>query len=96
MNRCQFVEDHQRRYGVKRLFRVLGVARSTFYHWRRMTPLRAARQAADAELAGRIRIIHRAPDGTYGVPRVTAELRDGGEVVNHKRVARVMKAIGLA
>ncbi|MEU0375494.1 IS3 family transposase [Streptomyces sp. NPDC006283] len=35
-------------------------------------------------------------DGTYGAPRIAAELRDeGGLVVNHKRVARIMKAIGL-
>ncbi|NSL43622.1 transposase, partial [Streptomyces sp. 8P21H-1] len=33
---------------------------------------------------------------TYGVPRITAELRENGEVVNHKRIARVMKTIGLA
>ncbi|MER5928259.1 IS3 family transposase [Streptomyces mirabilis] len=96
VNRCQFVEDHQRRYGVKRLCRILGIARSSFYHWRRTAPLRAARQAADARLAARIRAIHRASDGTYGVPRITAELREDGEVVNHKRVARVMQAIGLA
>ncbi|WP_373302553.1 IS3 family transposase [Streptomyces gelaticus] len=96
VNRCQFVEDHQRRYGVKRLCRILGIARSSFYHWRRSAPLRAARQAADAQLAARIRVIHRASDGTYGVPRITAELREDGEVVNHKRVARVMQAIGLA
>ncbi|WP_435861733.1 IS3 family transposase [Streptomyces milbemycinicus] len=91
VNRCQFVEDHQRRYGVKRLCRVLGLARSTFYCWRRTASLRAVRQAADARLAALIRTVHRASDGTYGVPRITAELRDGGEVVDHKRVARVMK-----
>lgn len=35
-------------------------------------------------------------DGTYGAPRVTAELRDdGGQVVNHKRVARIMQTIGI-
>ncbi|MFH8520687.1 IS3 family transposase [Streptomyces gelaticus] len=49
-----------------------------------------------SSVATLIRTVHRASDGTYGVPRITAELRDGGEVVNHKRVARVMKAIGLA
>ncbi|MFD7079984.1 transposase [Streptomyces sp. NPDC059918] len=31
--------------------------------------------------------------GTYGVPRITAELRDDGQRVNHKRVARVMQSI---
>ncbi len=96
MNRCQFVEDHQRRYGVKRLCAIVGIARSSFYYWRRTAPARAARQAADAHLAARIRAGHHASDGTYGVPRITAELRDDGERVNHKRVARVMKAVGLA
>ncbi|MEV7749600.1 IS3 family transposase [Streptomyces griseofuscus] len=61
-----------------------------------LTPGRAVRQAADVELAARIRTIHRASDGTYGVPRITAELHEDGERVNHKRVARVMRTIGLA
>ncbi len=35
-------------------------------------------------------------DGTYGVPRITAELREtSGEAVNHKRVARIMRASGI-
>ncbi|MFJ5830676.1 IS3 family transposase [Streptomyces sp. NPDC093089] len=92
VNRFQFVADHQRRYGVKRLCRVLGLARSSFYHWRRTAPDRAARQAADAGLTARIRRIDRDSDGTYGLPGITAELRDGGERVNHKKIARLMKA----
>lgn len=96
MNRFQFVADHQRRYGVKRLCTILGIARSSFYYWRRTAADRAARQAADAALAARIRTVHRESDGTYGVPRITAELREAGERVNHKRIARVMRIIGLA
>jgi transposase InsO family protein len=96
VNRFQFVADHSERYGVKRLCRILGVARSSFYHWKATAAARAGRQAADAELAERIRAAHEASDGTYGVPRITAELRDGGEPVNHKRIARVMRGIGLA
>ncbi|AXE76626.1 hypothetical protein C5746_06580 [Streptomyces atratus] len=96
VNRCQLVDDHQRRFGVKRLCSILGIARSSFYYWRRTAPDRAARQAADDRLAARIRKVHRDSDGTYGAPRITAELRDeGGQVVNHKRVARIMRTIGL-
>ncbi|MET7436164.1 IS3 family transposase [Streptomyces flaveolus] len=96
VNRFQFVADHQRRYGVKRLCTILGIARSSFYYWRRTAEHRAARQAADAALAARIRAVHRESDGTYGVPRITAELREAGERINHKRIARVMRSIGLA
>ncbi|WP_374388387.1 IS3 family transposase [Streptomyces sp. D2-8] len=96
VNRFQFVADHQRRYGVKRLCTIVGIARSSFYYWRRTAADRAVRQAADARLAARIRAVHRESDGTYGVPRITAELREAGERVNHKRIARLMRAAGLA
>lgn len=91
MNRFQFVADHQARYGVKRLCMVLSIARSSFYYWKATAGARAARDAADAALAARIRVVHAGHDGTYGAPRVTAELHDRGEQVNRKKVARVMR-----
>jgi transposase InsO family protein len=96
VNRFQFVDDHRGRFGVKRLCQVIGVARSSYYHWVATAAARAKRAAADAVLAEQIRTVHYGSDGTYGVPRITAELRDGGQRVNHKRVARVMRDIGLA
>ena len=96
MNRFQFVADHQRRHGVKRLCTIVGIARSSFYYWRRTAVHRARRQEADARLAARIRTVHQESDGTYGAPRITAELREtSGEAVNHKRVARVMRSFGI-
>lgn len=91
MNRFQFVADHQARYGVKRLCQLVGVARSSFYYWKATAADRAARDAADAALAVRIRAVQTAHDGTYGAPRITAELRDDGLLVNRKKVARVMR-----
>jgi putative transposase len=49
----------------------------------------------DAALTAKIRAIHAASDGQYGVPRVLAELRAQGHDVGRKRVARLMKAAGL-
>jgi putative transposase len=49
----------------------------------------------DAELKEQIRIIHKASDGTYGRPRVHAELRENGEAVGQKRIGRLMKEEGL-
>lgn len=96
MNRFQFVADLHRRYGVKRLCSILGISRSSFYYWRRTAADRAARQAADARLAALIRAVHQDSDSTYGAPRITAELREtSGEALNHKRVARIMRAFGI-
>lgn len=95
MNRFQFVADHQQRHGVKRLCQILGVSRSSYYYWRSTASSRAARQAEDVALAGRIRAVHAEHDGTYGAPRITAELRDAGLPVNRKRVARVMRRFGV-
>jgi transposase InsO family protein len=95
VNRFQFVADHQARYGVKRLCRILEVSRSSFYYWRSTEPARAARDAADVALVEQIKTVHDAFDGTYGAPRITAELRDTGVPVNRKRVARVMRRFGV-
>ncbi len=95
-NRFQFIEDHHRAWGVKRLCAVLEVARSSFYKWRAGREARAAREQADAALAERIRAVHAEWDGTYGRPRITAELSGDGELVNHKRVGRVMRKFGIA
>ncbi|MER6076623.1 IS3 family transposase, partial [Streptomyces sp. NPDC001817] len=43
-------------------------------------------------MAEKIRAIHTDSDGTYGAPRITAELRDThGMVINEKKAARVMR-----
>lgn len=96
MNRCRFIEDHHRAWGVQRLCHVLEVARSSFYKWRAGRQARAAREQDDAVLAERIRAVHAEWDGTWGRPRITAELREAGIQVNHKRIGRVMREHGIA
>ena len=91
MSRFQFVADHRSAHGVKRLCQVLGVSRSGFYRWQDAAETRAAKAGADAVLTERIRAIHTASARTYGVPRITAELREAGTTVNHKRVERLMR-----
>jgi len=94
VSRFQFVADHRDAFEVKWLCAVMQIARSSFYAWWAAADHRAAKSAADEELAERIRVVYD-EDNTYGAPRITAELNDGvpeGERVNHKRVARVMRA----
>ena len=74
--------------------RVLGVSESGYYEWRDR-PL-STRAVADASLSTQIVEIHAMSRGTYGVPRVHAELRLGrGVRCGRKRVARLMRAARL-
>jgi putative transposase len=74
--------------------RVLGVSRSGYYGWRGRPP--SIREQENELLVKQIREIHEHSRGTYGWPRVHAELVLGrGERVNHKRVRRLMRQAGL-
>ena len=67
----------------------MNMARSTFYK-RPHAGHRAAREKTDTDLRVRIEDIL-AEFPAYGYRRVTHELRRRGLVINHKRVARVMR-----
>jgi putative transposase len=74
--------------------RALGVSRSWFYqHQDGGLTARAARRAALAAEIGRLFAAHR---GTYGSPRITADLREAGWRVSKNTVAAVMAGLGLA
>lgn len=96
VSRCQFIEDHGDAWSIQRLCHVLNVARSSFYKWRAGRAGRARRAAADAALAETITAIHAEWSGTWGSPRITAELREQhGMVINEKKVARVIRRFGI-
>ena len=88
------MKAHQARYPVATMCRLLGVSTSGYYGWQRHEP--SARWRADQRLLARITAIHRRSHGTYGVPRIHAELAAEGVRVGRKRVARLMRSIGLA
>ena len=73
-----------------------GVSASAFYAWvARTTQAPSAAEQAEAALVAEIRTVHTESGGTYGSPRVTAELGRRGWRVNHKRVERLMADHGL-
>jgi putative transposase len=74
--------------------RLLEVSASGYHAWQRR-PL-SARAQADAVLLERIRRIHTLSQGTYGAPRIHAELAAEKIQVGRKRVARLMHSAGLA
>jgi putative transposase len=72
---------------------VVGASRSGFHAWRNRKP--SARARADAQLVGRIGTIRERSAGTYGAPRIHAELADAGVRVGRKRVECLMREAGL-
>jgi transposase InsO family protein len=74
--------------------RALGVSRSWFYKWMndQLTPRAGRREALRAE----VRRLFRAHRGTYGSPRITADLREAGWRVSTNTVAAIMREQGLA
>jgi putative transposase len=81
-------------FSAKQCCRVLGVAASGFFMWRRRAP--SARQIRFAWLTDLVRAIHADSRGTYGWRRVNAELVYGhGVIVNPKTVRKIMRLHGL-
>ena len=79
---------------VSLLCSVLGVSRSGFHAWLRRHP--SKRWVSDVRLAELIHEIHRESTGSYGSPRIHAELRARGVRVGRKRVERLMRRHGLS
>jgi putative transposase len=74
--------------------RVLHVRRQGYYAW--LSGAKSVRAQEDELLTKHIEKIHEESRGTYGWPRVHAELTLGlGLAVNHKRVARLMREAGI-
>ncbi len=95
MNLWPFIEaEKAEHHGVKRACELLEVSRAAFYQWSAHIP--TARALSDAELTERIKVIHAESKGTYGAPRIHAQLRRDGIHCGKKRVARLMVAAGLA
>jgi hypothetical protein len=90
----ELAEDADLRVDETVACRVLRVSRSGYYGWLGRAP--SVRQVADEQLSTTITEIHAAPRGTYGAPRVHAELRLGlGVPCRRSRVARLMRTAGL-
>ena len=88
------MRTNQAVHPIRIMARALGVSASGFYDWRDRRP--SDRQRSDKALLRRIRTIHAVSYGTYGAPRVHAELRAEGIQVGCKRVARLMREAGIA
>jgi len=88
------VSDHQADYPIVTMCKLLGVSSSGYYTWVKRQP--SQRSETDAALIAEIRVAHAGSRGTYGAPRIHAELAARGTYIGRKRVARLMTQAGLA
>ena len=91
--RFAFIEAEKAVWPVTVMCDVLEVSRSGYYAWAQHKV--SARALEDARLAVMIRASHRRSRGTYGSPRIYADLRAQGVHVSKKRVERIMQAESL-
>lgn len=88
------MEREQVNHPIAMMCRVLGVSTSGYYAWRVRDV--SARARHDTKLRTLIVEIHQASRGTYGAPRIQAELALGhGIHCSKKRIARLMREAGL-
>lgn len=92
MTAYRFIRSEEANHSVRLMCRVLKLARSCYYAW---LDNEWHGEHVDSAMLVHIKAIHRQHKGRYGAPRITAELRAQGFVVNRKRVARLMRAQGL-
>lgn len=78
-------------FPVTALLQLAELPRSTYYYLVKTL----GRPDKDADLKSRISAIYHEHKGRYGYRRITHELHNEGQSVNHKKVQRIMTELGL-
>lgn len=89
--RFKFIDDHQDRFCVRLMCRLMQVSPSGYYAWRKGGP--SKRAVEDAELEKEIVKIHDESHEIYGYRRIYKELLAAGKRVSRRRVARLMRKL---
>ncbi|MFJ7376031.1 IS3 family transposase [Lysinibacillus capsici] len=90
-DKVKVIYELRHKYSVKALAKFAGIPRSTYYDLVK----KMDRPNPDAELKAEIRAIYNEHEGRYGYRRIRDELENRGKKVNHKKVQRIMKELGL-
>lgn len=93
----RLIDEEKAHHSVSLMSRLLGVSRQGYYqHVHRSQAGPGPRERSDQELSERIRHHHQQSRGTYGAPRIQADLAElDGFKVGRNRITRLMRAQGL-
>lgn len=78
---------------ISRMARLLEVSRSGYYAWSKRPPSKRAIRAERIE--AKVTWFHGDSDEVSGAPRILADLREDGETISRKTVAKTMRKLGL-
>ena len=79
-------------FALETLLKIIKLARSTYYYQLKQLD----KGDKNHDIKAEIQSIYTEHKGNYGYRRMTLELRNRGFVVNHKKVQRLMKILGLS
>jgi putative transposase len=88
------MNNHANEFSLQQMCSVFGVARSGYYKWLRQGSV-TQRSAADAALTEQIRAVFEQSGGTYGSPRIYAELKSQDVCCSRRRIVRLMRSANL-
>jgi len=91
--RFRVIEAEKAHHPVSRIASTLGVTRAGYHAWKRRGP--SLRACEDARLKELLEKAFAASHETYGAPRLQVDLAEQGVHVGRKRVARLMRELGI-
>lgn len=91
--RFQFLKDNKDKYNIKRACKTLNISRSGFYEY--LNRKESNRAIENKILSERIKRIFEENKGRYGCLRISKALEAEGLRINHKRVGKLMRSMGL-
>lgn len=91
--RFAFIDAEKAHFPVTVMCKVLEVSESGYHAWKRRLPSKRATE--NERITAHLRAEFTRSRETYGSPRLTDELKDGGQKVGRHRVARLMREAGL-
>ena len=88
------MDQHSSTHGVQKMCRIIGASRSGYYRWK-IQP-QSKRQKENEKILVEIKESHKNSRRAYGSPRIVEDLKEKGMKCGKNRVARLMKANGIA
>jgi hypothetical protein len=87
------MQAQRNNFTITRMVRLLKVSRSGYYAWTKRGP--STRSLRQERIEAKVVWFHGESDEVAGLPKILADLREDGEIISRKTVAKVMRGLEL-